>query len=497
MKLGILYSGFHPSIYWFDICDVIHRVIMCATLPFLPRAFRLPFALSIQALYLGLILVASPYIRKGDDRLQLLAQTEIMLLILVGYIDDVNPDLTTFNDMSVSLMMILMASFLLAYFVVAFANVLWKKFQLYRRSGIRQGIRAFARHIADPLVFKQTSDNDAERISVSIPTAATDGDAEAPVTRYSVHVIRVQAELSAQADTNWIVSHRYTDFVSLHQNLLNEGIKSLPKIPPRVWFGSLDPDFIEQRRQQLEEYLRQISNMLSVTKLKVWTDFLKLGEHKLQSKPKQARQISSIPLVSMSSADTKVDDSDDDDVVLPTQTQLRYRNHGSVYRAKSFQSAAASNIGVSDAISGSKVSDLTPLAVNEPEADWHSDAESMPLPGYRSSRTRQSITVEFVAPTNSNPLFTAPALAEMVVEHNVDVAVLDAIDTAPSTSRPCEVSNSSTKESSKFPDDIALLPAVIDQQPSDQPEVWTEYTTDEGVPYFVSSLTGESCWHRP
>lgn len=56
---------------------------------------QMPLALLVAYMYLALILVCRPYIRKGDDRLQLVAQNLIILYILCGYIfndNDVGPD---------------------------------------------------------------------------------------------------------------------------------------------------------------------------------------------------------------------------------------------------------------------------------------------------------------------------------------------------------------------------------------------------------------------
>jgi hypothetical protein len=75
-------------------------------------------------LYIIILLFISPYVRKSDDRLQLMAQTEIFLLVLVGFINETNvEDTEVFTDVTVSVLMVLITSGFLLYFIISSSNV--------------------------------------------------------------------------------------------------------------------------------------------------------------------------------------------------------------------------------------------------------------------------------------------------------------------------------------------------------------------------------------
>lgn len=51
----------------------------------------------------------------------------------------------------------------------------------------------------------------------------------------------------------WRLNKRYSDFVYIHNKILNTSEKDIPKLPPKI--ENRSPELLEQRMYQLEEYL--------------------------------------------------------------------------------------------------------------------------------------------------------------------------------------------------------------------------------------------------
>lgn len=61
---------------------------------------------------------------------------------------------------------------------------------------------------------------------------------------------------------SWTVSHRYRDFLELHERLVADHGVSKDQLPPKKIIRNKDPVFIEKRRKGLEEYLIYVVNFL-------------------------------------------------------------------------------------------------------------------------------------------------------------------------------------------------------------------------------------------
>jgi hypothetical protein len=90
-------------------------------------------------------------------------------------------------------------------------------------------------------------------IALSIPEVSI---AEDGVSFYTV-------ELTSGADTNLArgrrILKRYSSLLELFEVLSRShpsAIASLPPFPQKAWFGNQDPSFLNQRRVQLEAFLR-------------------------------------------------------------------------------------------------------------------------------------------------------------------------------------------------------------------------------------------------
>eukprot|EP00004_Rigifila_ramosa_P006212 TRINITY_DN1688_c1_g3_i6.p1 TRINITY_DN1688_c1_g3~~TRINITY_DN1688_c1_g3_i6.p1 ORF type:complete len:550 (-),score=144.05 TRINITY_DN1688_c1_g3_i6:43-1692(-) len=68
----------------------------------------------------------------------------------------------------------------------------------------------------------------------------------------------------------------YQDFVDLHARLCQEGVSNVPPCPPKEIFGKLDGEGLENGRQRLEEYARELLSCPQVAQtdtFRFWLDF--------------------------------------------------------------------------------------------------------------------------------------------------------------------------------------------------------------------------------
>jgi len=84
--LGFLYDAYELNTWWFEIVDMMYKLFMTSLLAFFPVTGQLPTAMVIAVVYLNVLLLLRPYIRKGDDRLHLLCQVELFLFVTAAYI---------------------------------------------------------------------------------------------------------------------------------------------------------------------------------------------------------------------------------------------------------------------------------------------------------------------------------------------------------------------------------------------------------------------------
>jgi len=83
--LGFLMESYRNEAYLFEICDLTHKVFMTAIVPFFAFDAQLIAAMVGSSIYILIILLAKPFVRRRDDQLQLLCQVELFLLLLCAY----------------------------------------------------------------------------------------------------------------------------------------------------------------------------------------------------------------------------------------------------------------------------------------------------------------------------------------------------------------------------------------------------------------------------
>jgi hypothetical protein len=86
VQLGFLYAGYSDAAWWFELVDMAFKLTLTSILAFFPASSQMPLGLAVCGLFAGTLLCFPPYLRKGDDRLHLLAIFEIYLTILAAFI---------------------------------------------------------------------------------------------------------------------------------------------------------------------------------------------------------------------------------------------------------------------------------------------------------------------------------------------------------------------------------------------------------------------------
>ncbi|KAL9915136.1 nischarin isoform 1-T1 [Glossina fuscipes fuscipes] len=91
------------------------------------------------------------------------------------------------------------------------------------------------------------------------------------VTYYTVRVRVVQVE--------WLVERRYKDFDELNEKLVEEIAISKKLLPPKKIVGNKNPSFLEERRQKLEKYLRELMVFFRIQIPRALAEFLEFNKY--------------------------------------------------------------------------------------------------------------------------------------------------------------------------------------------------------------------------
>lgn len=99
------------------------------------------------------------------------------------------------------------------------------------------------------------------------------------------HILYTIDVTNKNTDSNWIVLKRFTQFRSMdkkvRKGLTEDVLERMPKRPKRkskVWRDHMSPEFIEERRVMLQNYLRRILCLPQVAHNEHFLNFLGIGE---------------------------------------------------------------------------------------------------------------------------------------------------------------------------------------------------------------------------
>lgn len=124
LKLGFLYEAYTSHAWYWELVDMLHKLVLTSVVVFSPNQQRMAWNMGVMGLYLILIIIKMPYIRKGDDRFHQLVQATLFSIAFVGFLlQDDRPYETTFASpvtmerligaLLIIMVLVLMISFLL------------------------------------------------------------------------------------------------------------------------------------------------------------------------------------------------------------------------------------------------------------------------------------------------------------------------------------------------------------------------------------------------
>lgn len=86
IKAGFIYESFNDNAWYFELLEMLHKLIHTSFIPFLPNDYEMPFHMGVTIVFVVVVLLVNPHIRKGDGHLKLWSLSYIYHLALVGYI---------------------------------------------------------------------------------------------------------------------------------------------------------------------------------------------------------------------------------------------------------------------------------------------------------------------------------------------------------------------------------------------------------------------------
>ena len=96
--------------------------------------------------------------------------------------------------------------------------------------------------------------------SIVIPQVTVKRKAAQSAGQFAVFELTVEATANATR-LRWKVHRRYTDFEELHNKLVRSGFPGIPELPGKRLMGNFSATFLENRRAQLEVYLKCVADV--------------------------------------------------------------------------------------------------------------------------------------------------------------------------------------------------------------------------------------------
>jgi hypothetical protein len=123
LELGFLYAAYNDSSWYFELIDMANKLTMTSLLAFFPPSFQMPLAMICITVFMIILLIRTPYSRKGDDQLQLLAVTEAFLVVMAAYnMSLLGRNLERSVDLALSVLFIALTCLTLVLFVLISAK---------------------------------------------------------------------------------------------------------------------------------------------------------------------------------------------------------------------------------------------------------------------------------------------------------------------------------------------------------------------------------------
>jgi ABC-type multidrug transport system fused ATPase/permease subunit len=136
LQLGFLYHAYTPACKYYEIFDLMYKLVASSMLAWFPRNLQMPFALVVITIQICVVLIVQPYIRKGDDRLQLLASSELLVIVMIAFtIDDATDhgrdiaarEFDAKTDLALSLILLAIVVLTIGFFAYLAVNAVFKR----------------------------------------------------------------------------------------------------------------------------------------------------------------------------------------------------------------------------------------------------------------------------------------------------------------------------------------------------------------------------------
>jgi uncharacterized membrane protein len=144
--------------------DMLHKLIITSVIAFFPYTWQLNTAMIVVCLYASALYICKPYVRKSDDRLQLVSLAEIIMLLMSGNVFN-QAEYDPLYDWLLSIILIALVILFFIFFVLQALQALYKVIKDYRRSRKQKQLDAHIR----------AASGEVDSIGDEVPLSLVDG----------------------------------------------------------------------------------------------------------------------------------------------------------------------------------------------------------------------------------------------------------------------------------------------------------------------------------
>lgn len=125
--LGFAFEGFASEIWYFELLDMVHKLLVASIICLLPASSQVPVAVAILGLYLSLLIRTQPYVRKADNQLHMTSQAALYLIVFSFMARDQEGPITAGSQEDV-----LLSCLLITIFVSILLHYIFRMIQFCR-----------------------------------------------------------------------------------------------------------------------------------------------------------------------------------------------------------------------------------------------------------------------------------------------------------------------------------------------------------------------------
>jgi len=160
LVLGFLYEAYTESTWYWELVDMTHKLILTSIIVFAPNTQRMAWNMSIMGVYLMALLLAMPYVRKGDDRFHMQVQATLFCIAFVGFIlqEDKPYESSLANEAEMesliaTLLIVIILLLMISFVVIAGRNIR----KIYSAHQHAKEMKSMSAQEQEPEVFEEPS----------------------------------------------------------------------------------------------------------------------------------------------------------------------------------------------------------------------------------------------------------------------------------------------------------------------------------------------------